>query len=448
MFKLLLYSVLVIFLSLIAGWVGTKPGSVQVYWLGYDISTSVSVAFILILILIFVSLIIYNIILSAVKTKNKIKSNIISKREDRSINSLSRGIVALISGDGEMAEKLSNDTKSIPKILSPLKILLSAHSAHLNNNKKTATLFFEEMLDHKDLEFLGLRGLMLQAKSEKEKIKYARRAYLINPKSNWVFNNLFKLEARLGNWREVEQILRNSKKYGVVNGLNIDRKISISMFEQAKQYNQDDYIAKLKKYSEAYEITGDIVPLAFELSRLYLDRGKVRKANRVIEKSWKLNPHPDLFKLFKSIHKFDSREKFLRRIIKISESLDSSNIEVCLSKAEAFYLSKDFNSARSLLKILIEKVPDKRAYTMMAEIEEKEKGPLASKSWHEEKERLLLPLWICDSCDFSNNFWLPFCSKCSSFDSFTWGYSKYENIKSIELQEDSIIEESMFDKSI
>ena len=107
--------------------------------------------------------------------------------------------------------------------------------------------------------------------------------------------------------------------------------ISISMFEQAKQYNQDDYIAKLKKYSEAYEITGDIVPLAFELSRLYLDRGKVRKANRVIEKSWKLNPHPDLFKLFKSIHKFDSREKFLRRIIKISESLDSSNIEVCLN---------------------------------------------------------------------------------------------------------------------
>ena len=68
-----------------------------------------------------------------------------------------------------------------------------------------------------------------------------------------------------------------------------------------------------KKYSEAYEITCDIVPLAFELSRLYLDRGKVRKANRVIEKSWKLNPHPDLFKLFKSIH----RSYFLAYLVRL-----------------------------------------------------------------------------------------------------------------------------------
>ena len=36
------------------------------------------------------------------------------------------------------------------------------------------------MLGHKELEFLGLRGLMLQAKLESEKIKYARRAYLLN----------------------------------------------------------------------------------------------------------------------------------------------------------------------------------------------------------------------------------------------------------------------------
>ena len=448
MFKVLFFSILVIILSLTAGWVGTKPGSIQVYWLGYNISTSISVAFILMLIVIFLSLILYNIILSIVKTKNKIKSNIISKREDRSINSLSRGIVALISGDGEMAEKLSNDTKNIPKILSPLKILLSAHSAHLNNNKKTATSFFEEMLDYKELEFLGLRGLMLQAKSEDERIKYARRAYLINPRSKWVFNNLFKLEAKLGNWREVEQILRSYKKNGGREIVNIDRKISISMFEQAKNYNQEDYIAKLKKFSEAYELSSEIVPLALELSKLYLVRGRIRKANRILEKSWKLNPHPDLFELFKKIHKSDSRDKFSRRTFKLSESFDNSDVEVCLSKAEVLYLSKNYTSARELLNNLIEKIPDKRGYALMAKIEEQEKGPLASKPWYEEKQKLLLPLWVCDSCGFSSNNWLPLCSKCSSFDSFSWGYNRYDNIQSIELKEESIIEENMFDKSI
>ena len=56
MFKVLFFSILLIILSLTAGWVGTKPGSIQVYWLGYNISTSISVAFILMLIVIFLSL--------------------------------------------------------------------------------------------------------------------------------------------------------------------------------------------------------------------------------------------------------------------------------------------------------------------------------------------------------------------------------------------------------
>ena len=40
MLKILIFSIFLIFLSLIAGWVGTKPGSVQIIWLNYDIKTA------------------------------------------------------------------------------------------------------------------------------------------------------------------------------------------------------------------------------------------------------------------------------------------------------------------------------------------------------------------------------------------------------------------------
>lgn len=448
MLKILIFSIFLIFLSLIAGWVGTKPGSVQIIWLNYDIKTSIAVTLVSILIIIFLSLIIYNLILSLIKTKNKIKTNILNRREERSINSLNKGIAALISGDGELAEKLSKDIQNIPKSLNPLGILLSAHSAHLNNNKKSATHYFEEMLDHKELEFLGLRGLMLQAKLESDKIKYARRAYLINPKSDWIYNNLFKLESKLGNWREAEKILRNSKQSNIEKDKDINRKISITIYQQAKNFNEGEDQAKLKKYIDAFNLSPDLIPLSVDLAKLYYVNNKIRKANKVLEKTWHLNPHPDIYDLFKNINKFETSEKFLRRTIKLSEFLDNSNIEVCLSKAEAYYLCKDFHNARETLTPLIDRKIDKRSYNLMAKIAEEENGPLAAKDWYESTEGLLLPLWICKNCEFSNNIWEPFCSKCNSFDSFDWRYNQYESIQSIELHEESIIEDNFLDKSI
>ncbi len=448
MFKVFLFSIILIFLSLIAGWVGTKPGSVRIIWLDYDIKTSISVTLVFLSIIVLISFIFYNFIFSVIKTKNKIKKNIISRREDRSIDSLNKGIVALISGDRELAEKLSRDTKHVPKSLLPLGILLSAHSAHLNNNKKLATTYFEQMLGHKELEFLGLRGLMLQAKLESEKIKYARRAYLLNPKSDWILNNLFKLESKLGNWREAEKILRNSKQFNLEDSIKFNRKISITIYQQAKVYAEDQVTAKLKKYTEAFDLSPNLVPLSVDLADLYYRNNRYRRANKVIEKTWNLNPHPDLYELFKNINKLESPAKFLRQTIKLSERSDKTNIEVCLSKAEAYYLVKDYHKAKEILKSLIEKKIDKRSYILMGKIEEEENGPLVAKKWYTYDKELSLPLWVCMNCDHKNNIWLPICDKCNSFDSYGWGYDKYQEVQSIELQEESIIEENFFNKSI
>ena len=78
MFKVFLFSIILIFLSLIAGWVGTKPGSVRIIWLDYDIKTSISVTLVFLSIIVLISFIFYNFIFSVIKTKNKIKKNIIS----------------------------------------------------------------------------------------------------------------------------------------------------------------------------------------------------------------------------------------------------------------------------------------------------------------------------------------------------------------------------------
>ena len=72
----------------------------------------------------------------------------------------------------------------------------------------------------------------------------------------------------------------------------------------------------------------------------------------------------------------------------------------------------------------------------MGKIEEEENGPLVAKKWYTYDKELSLPLWVCMNCDHKNNIWLPICDKCNSFDSYGWGYDKYQEVQSIELQEE------------
>ncbi len=445
MFRLFIISITLIFVSLIAGWVGSKPGTVEVSWLGYNVFSSVPIAIIFLLVLFFSLIASYKIFSYLMSAKNNIKNNILIRREDKSLDSLNKGIVALISGDGQSAEKFSNKTENIPKNLLPLKLLLSAHSAHLNKNNKGASKYFEQMLDYKDLEFLGLRGLMLQAKSELQKIKYARRAYSINPNSEWILSNLFKLEIKSGNWRESEKILKICKQKNIYYFKNLDHKISISIFQQAINFNDEEKIAKSKRLVEAFNLSKNIIPLSVCLAKDYLNNNRPRKAIKVIEGSWSSKPHPDLFNLYKKIFKDENPGKFLRRTLRLCESQKKDNPEVCIVQAESYFFAGDHSKARKILTSVIENQVDKRAIDLIIKIDDKDNGPFSEKKWASNYKISKLPTWVCQICDFSFSLWLPLCKKCDAFDSFVWKYKNDEDIKGIDLQKENIVDTNIIE---
>ena len=80
-----------------------------------------------------------------------------------------------------------------------------AQTAQLEGKEEVAHLKFRQMLDRRDAEFVGLRGLLAQAMKTgeyDEALTLARRAYRRSPTTPWVLTTLFELLARSEKWDE------------------------------------------------------------------------------------------------------------------------------------------------------------------------------------------------------------------------------------------------------
>ena len=83
-------------------------------------------------------------------------------RIDRGYQALAQGLVAAAAGDAAAAKALNRRAE---KLLghAPATLLLSAQAAQLEGDEGAARARFQEMLEHQETEFLGLRGLLAQA---------------------------------------------------------------------------------------------------------------------------------------------------------------------------------------------------------------------------------------------------------------------------------------------
>src|SRR5260221_7833152 len=71
------------------------------------------------------------------------------------------------------------------------------------------------MLERPETEFLGLRGLVMQAirgGDERAALMLVERARALRPRTPWVLSSLYELQARAGQWSEAEATLAEATK--------------------------------------------------------------------------------------------------------------------------------------------------------------------------------------------------------------------------------------------
>jgi HemY protein len=168
---------------------------------------------------------------------------------------------------------------------------------------------------------------------------------------------------------------------------------------------------------ESVRLAPDLVPAAALAGRRLSEAGDVRKARKILEAAWAINPHPDIAESYANIRLGDSARERLTRMQKLADKVPGQR-EGALAVARAALDAREFATARAVLAPYIS-APTRRVATLMAEIEEADQGDQGRvREWMARAMRASGdPAWTADGA--VSEHWLPV-SPNGRLDGFEW----------------------------
>ena len=421
MWKIIIRIVVIALIAAGLVWLADRPGSVNVEWLGYTIELPILAALFGLLVLVGLIMVLYAIIRRVFAAPGAVTGFFSGRRKKKAYEALSKGIVAVGAGDAGQATKFANKAAKLNGD-DPLSKLLSAQAAQLRGDRATVTRVFEEMTKSPDTEILGLRGLFTQARQDGDMEKarlLAERTVAKNPDLPWASRAMLALQSAEQDWAGAARTLENQRRAGTITKAEEDRRRAVVLTAQAADLEDRDPDEALSLAERAHKIAPDLVPAAVIAARILSGRANTRKAARVLEKTWKLSPHPDVAEVYAFLRAGDSPQDRQARISSLI-SKSSGGLEGTLAMARAAIDAQDWRDARNALTGVIDDRPPVRVCELMAEIEEGEYGDKGkarewlSRAVHAPRD----PVWVADA--HVSSTWLPVSPVTGELDAFEW----------------------------
>ncbi|WP_294620189.1 heme biosynthesis HemY N-terminal domain-containing protein [uncultured Roseovarius sp.] len=406
-------------------------GGVQIVMAGYEFNLSpmmTVIALLLLVLAIWILLKLAGLLIAVLKFINGDETALSRyfdrNRQEKGYRALSEGLLALASGEGDVAMSKANKAEKYLK-KPALTNLITAQAAEMSGDRKKAEAVYKRLLKNENTRFVGVRGLLKQKLSDGETetaLKLAQTAFALKPKHAEVQDSLLQLQAKTEDWKGARETLNAKLKYGTLPRDVHKRRDAVLALSEAREVLEEGQSIEAREAAiEANRLSPDLVPAAVLAARGYIEQGSKRYATRVIKKAWDAQPHPDLAAAFAEIEPDESPDKRLKRFNKLLR-VHSDNRETKLLEAELHIAAEDFPAARRALGDLAEGDPDARALTIMAAVERGEGASDAVvKGW---LARALSaprgPQWVCDNCHHIHAEWAPVCEHCESFDTLSW----------------------------
>src|SRR5262249_40803309 len=144
---------------------------------------------------------------------------------------------------------------------------------------------------------------------------------------------------------------------------------AVLLTARAIEQSERDRAAAKASALEALKLAPGLVPAAVLAARLLAEGNDIRKAARVLETAWRLQPHPDLAEAYMNVRLGDSARDRYARIQHLS-ALMAGDPEASIALARAALVARDFTAARTALSPLLAAGASERVCLLMAEIEE------------------------------------------------------------------------------
>lgn len=420
MIRVMLFLALVALFAFGVTWIADRPGDVAITWQGWRIETSIMVAAIVVAIVAVVSVLVWTLVRTILRSPDLIAMFLRHRRGVRGYLAISRGLIAIGAGDVRTARKAADEAERIAPG-EPLALLLNAQCAQLAGDRAAAELAFRTMADRDDTKLLGLRGLFIEAQRREDLTaakSYAEEAAKSSPAPAWAGQAVIEFRCAAGDWAGALHALDRNSRHGLVNKAEYRRQRAVLLTARALAAEEGDRDGARSLALDALKLAPTLVPAAELAGRLLGEAGELRRASRIVEKAWQVNPHPDLADAYAHLRPGDSARERLGRVQTLAAKTPG-HIESALAVVRAALDAQEFSIARSALRPLL-KEPTQRVAALMAEIEERESGDEGrAREWMSRALRAPRdPAWTADG--YVSERWMPVSPVSGRLDAFQW----------------------------
>jgi len=419
MIRVIIYLIVLAALAYGAVWLAERPGEVAITWQGERIDTSVMVLAAAIAAVVVAAVFIWSILRAILRTPEAIARYRRERRGVRGYLAVSRGLIAVGSGDVRGAKKFTTEALRIaPR--EPLTLLLSAQSAQLTGDRDTAVATFQELASREDTRVLGLHGLFVEAQRRHDHaaaLGFAEEAARHDSTPVWAAQAVLEFRCVAGDWTGALERLDRNLKSKLIDRCTYRRQRAVLLTAQAQTLAATEPARAAALAREAAKLAADLVPAAALAGRLLGEAGERRKASRIIERAWRVNPHPDLAAAYAALRSGDSARQRLSRVEALAAK-GPADAEAALAVARAALDAQEFSVARSALAPYTAS-PRKRIAALMAELEMAQGDEGRAREWMARALNARRdPAWTADA--FVSDHWLPISPVSGRLDAFEW----------------------------
>lgn len=388
-------------------WIADRPGTIIIRWANREIETSLLAGLAGLVFAVLALWFLFSVLRRLIGTPGAIGGYLRFRKTRRGYESLSRGIIAAGSGDGQGAHRFAAiAAKNLTD--EPLLKLLEVQAAQLKGDRAKVRRGFEEMLKSPQTEALGLRGLFAEARQSNDlgaARGYAEKALKLNPALGWASSAMLAIQSQARDWDSALATLETQRKTSQLAPDQARRMKAVLLAAKALAGETKDPKTALDFALEAHKLDPALVPAAAVAARLYAAQNALRRAWRIISKSWGLAPHPDLAEAYAYARLTDKpgdRYERVRRLIGAYQGGTEGAYVLGRAAAEA----RQWDDAVKALTPLLSSDPQARICALMAEIEEGRGDKGRAREWLARAVRAPSdPMWVIDGA--ASPYWTP-----------------------------------------
>lgn len=423
MLRILFFLVLVFAIGLGFAWLADRPGDLVVTFGGYQYQVTLMVAAVIVTAITAAVMLTWWLVKAIWASPYTVARYFRVRRRDRGYQALSTGMIAAGAGDAGLARKKKKEAmKLISADQEPLIHLLDAQASLLEGDHQAARRKFEAMLADPEMRLLGLRGLYLEAERLGDRVAarhYAARAVEAAPQLGWASESALEERTEAGEWDEALRLVDAQKSTQQIEREAAHRRKAVLLTAKAMAALDADPAAAKTAAAEANRLAPDLVPAAVTAARAAFRLADIRKGSKILEASWKKEPHPEVADIYVHARPGDSTHDRLDRAKKL-QSLKRNHVESALAVARAALDAGEFAIARREAEAAVRLGSREGIYLLLADIEEAETGDQGKvRQWLGRAVRAPRdPAWVADGVVAER--WAPVSPVTGRIDAFEW----------------------------